>query len=112
MHVRILFLPIVALLFNLAGFTVAKGAKYVTECTEQADQLCPSVDHSLEPWKQWFRACMQLAWIDSVTNNTCPYADINCRCYNGCVGASWRYQKDVGGYCHAQCKTSDAVLSC
>ncbi|KAL9939300.1 hypothetical protein V8E36_002113 [Tilletia maclaganii] len=102
MHFRaLILLPIVALLFTWAGST---AAKYVEVCIRHTDQACPHSKRWSEPWNQHLQDCIQGFWAHSVTNEECPYEEIGCLCYNGCVKASWRTQKDVGAYCHTQCK--------
>ncbi|KAL9939302.1 hypothetical protein V8E36_002115 [Tilletia maclaganii] len=111
MHIRVV-LPIVALLFTWAGTTYAQEAPFVVDCTQQANHYCPHHPKSEESWQQYFQSCMQGSWASSVTDDKCPYRDVSCRCYNGCVKASWHYHNNVGGYCHAQCKPIDALDGC
>ncbi|KAL9935684.1 hypothetical protein V8E36_005261 [Tilletia maclaganii] len=108
MHSRVV-LPIVALLFTWAGTTYAKseGPNFEGKCRIEADRYYPRVpgpyDHPKE-WVQYYHRCLQNSWARTVTDDKCPYRDVSCLCYNGCVKASWRGHEDVGAYCHGQCK--------
>ncbi|KAL9935675.1 hypothetical protein V8E36_005252 [Tilletia maclaganii] len=113
MHIRVV-LPIVALLFTWAGTTYAQKSQedsFEMQCILEADHAFPRVPGRRPGPElriaraQYYQQCMQKHWAGSVTDDKCPYRDVvSCRCYNGCVKATWRDNEDVGAYCHAQCK--------
>ncbi|KAL9939882.1 hypothetical protein V8E36_001699 [Tilletia maclaganii] len=90
------------LVLSAAKNLVGRNSDLRSECEDYASQKCGAL-YKEPPWTEWFKSCMLVMWQASTTNCNCPYRQLNCQCYNGCVADQWREVKDVGQYCKQQC---------
>ncbi|KAL9939296.1 hypothetical protein V8E36_002109 [Tilletia maclaganii] len=108
------FIPIVAVLSTWTASTNAVNLAWSTACYDLANKQCPEGSKRFidAPWTQHWTACMQDFWAQHSTDTKCPYTDVDCRAYNGCVADRWDIYKDVGRQCRDQCKLIPRFMGC
>ncbi|CAD6915976.1 unnamed protein product [Tilletia controversa] len=58
--------------------------------------------------------CLHQHWAGLSRNKKCPYPDIGCLCYNGCVAEMWRAEinYDYGAECRDWCRAGTRNDKC
>ncbi|KAL9939384.1 hypothetical protein V8E36_002197 [Tilletia maclaganii] len=107
MHLRTL-IAIVALLLT---WPASSEGQFGKACMNEANSHCPG-NQSNPGWMNHFRVCLQGHWHDASTNTKCPYRNIDCRTYNGCVAMQWRRVENVGAWCATHCVTPTEFPGC